>query len=44
MVNFKPGDTRETIFPFFSDTGGSEEKIRATCFIVYTTTWEISAI
>ena len=34
MVNFKPGDTRETIFLFISDTGGSEEKIRATCFIV----------
>ena len=27
MVNFKPGDTRETIF-FISDTGCSEEIIR----------------
>ena len=34
MINFKPGDTRETIFLFISDTGGSEEKNRATCFIV----------
>ena len=28
MVNFKPGDTWQTIFFLISNTGGSEEKIQ----------------
>ena len=35
MVNFKAGDTCETIF-LTKDTGGSKEKIRSTCVIVKT--------
>ena len=35
MVNFKRGDTWETIFFFITDAGGSKEK-NPTCAIVKT--------